>query len=467
MSLELRRRLMSAKELSPIIIDARKGGVSGDAVNDAALMKVISAKRWSKSPLYMTQREAELVTDIGTAFSENDKIKDFTAFKYFTGLTEVPSNAFNKNTSLSKIEFPITVKKINNGAFGYTYSLNINIPDNITTIVRDSYVSNRGSIITIGSGLSQMPARSLPSDYATMITVSENNPTYDSRDNCNAVIETETNSLVLGCVNTVIPESVTSIINDAFISCKTLKTLTIPKGVTKLGSTSFEFFGCNNLKKIIYKGSLLDWFNINIQSSNSHPLGKKSGVEMLIDGENIIGEHLNIPDGVVSIKKYVFPEMPDIKSISIPSTVTTIDRLSFYGNSLTKITVSENNPVLDSRDNCNAVIITSKNQLVYGCSGSTIPSTVTTISTDAFRYSSAPDIIIIPPSIKELGANIFINSNITSVIINNSDVVSIASSSFNKTLNVYVPNESLEAYKTADIWSTMTDRIKPISELPQ
>lgn len=462
MSLELRRRLMGTDVVpSDAIIIAKRSD------NEAAIMEVVYAQKWSKSPKYMTKLEAEAVTDIETAFSSNGKITDFTAFKYFTGLTEVPSNAFSKNTQLSKIEFPVTVKKINSGAFGYTYSLNINIPDNITTIVRNSYVSNRGSIITIGSGLSQMPARSLPSDHATMITVSENNPTYDSRDNCNAVIETETNSLVLGCVNTVIPESVTSIINDAFISCRTLKTLTIPKGVTKLGNTGFEFFGCNNLKKIIYKGSLLDWFNINIASSNSHPLGKRSGVEMLIDGENIIGEHLSIPDGVVSIKKYVFPEMPDIKSISIPSTVRTIDRLSFYANSLTKITVSENNPVFDSRDNCNAVIETSSNRLVYGCSGSTIPSTVKTISTDAFRYSSAPNTIIIPPSIKEFGTNLFINSNITSVIINNSDVVSIASSSFNKTLNVYVPDESVEAYKAADVWNTIADRIKPISELPQ
>lgn len=74
------------------------------------------------------------------------------------------------------------------------------------------------------------------------IIVESGNAKYDSRNNCNALIETSTNTLVLGCKNTIIPEDVTTINNYAFYNCSDLNAITIPRSVTKIGDYAFQ--GC-------------------------------------------------------------------------------------------------------------------------------------------------------------------------------------------------------------------------------
>ena len=75
--------------------------------------------------------------------------------------------------------------------------------------------------------------------YLTSIKVEKDNPTYDSRNNCNAIIETATNTLVTGCKNTTIPESVTSIGGSAFQDCISLTSINIPINVHKIGDYAF------------------------------------------------------------------------------------------------------------------------------------------------------------------------------------------------------------------------------------
>ena len=71
---------------------------------------------------------------------------------------------------------------------------------------------------------------------------------YDSRDNSNAIIETSTNTLILGCKNTVIPNSVTSIGDCAFVDCSDLTSITIPDSVTTIGWATFA--NCNGLTTV-------------------------------------------------------------------------------------------------------------------------------------------------------------------------------------------------------------------------
>ena len=73
----------------------------------------------------------------------------------------------------------------------------------------------------------------------TSIIVAEGNKVYDSRGNCNAIIETKTNRLIQGCTNTVIPESVTEIGDHAFYACETMTSINIPNSVTKIGKSAF------------------------------------------------------------------------------------------------------------------------------------------------------------------------------------------------------------------------------------
>ena len=73
----------------------------------------------------------------------------------------------------------------------------------------------------------------------TKIIVEEGNERYDSRNNCNAIIETESNTLVAGCASTVIPNTVEEIGEDAFYKCSGLTSVVIPNSVTSIGKLAF------------------------------------------------------------------------------------------------------------------------------------------------------------------------------------------------------------------------------------
>ena len=90
----------------------------------------------------------------------------------------------------------------------------------------------------------------------TTITVDTNNTVYDSRDNCNAIIETATNTLINACNNTTtIPASVTAIGNYAFSGCSNLSTLTVLATVPpSLGNSVFSSVP-NNIRLIVPCGS--------------------------------------------------------------------------------------------------------------------------------------------------------------------------------------------------------------------
>jgi hypothetical protein len=82
----------------------------------------------------------------------------------------------------------------------------------------------------------------------TSIVVASGNPNYDSRNNCNAIIETATNTLIAGCMNTVIPNSVASIGEGVFSGCTGLTSIDIPNSVTSIGS--YAFYDCSNLTSV-------------------------------------------------------------------------------------------------------------------------------------------------------------------------------------------------------------------------
>jgi len=80
------------------------------------------------------------------------------------------------------------------------------------------------------------------------IQVAKGNKTYDSRENSNAIIKTESNCLIRGCENTIIPNSVTNIGDSAFSGCNGLTSITIPNSVTNIGESAFSY--CRGLTSI-------------------------------------------------------------------------------------------------------------------------------------------------------------------------------------------------------------------------
>ena len=86
------------------------------------------------------------------------------------------------------------------------------------------------------------------------IIVEEGNPVYDSREDCNAIIETATNTLILGCKNTVIPHSVVAIGRSAFNKNNSITDITIPASVHSIGSLAFQ--SCDSLSSIVFEGDV-------------------------------------------------------------------------------------------------------------------------------------------------------------------------------------------------------------------
>lgn len=187
------------------------------------------------------------------------------------------ANWIDESYTLKSVVIPDTVTRIEYYAFfGCSDLTEIIIPDSVTSI--------NGSFVGCTSLTSVVLPKSLESingeafsgcDNLTSITVAEGNEKLHSLNNC--IIETETNTLIVGCQSSIIPDYVTEIGYRAFYGCAKLESITIPDSVTKIhehafiacdglenfvfpaGVTSIEpwmFFGCSGLRSVIILGHI-------------------------------------------------------------------------------------------------------------------------------------------------------------------------------------------------------------------
>ena len=305
------------------------------------------------------------------------------SYNEYTGDITIPATVTYGGTTYS-------VSSINNSAFSWCSGLtSITIPN---------------SIISIGD-------RAFDGCYGmTNIIVASGNPKYDSRNGCNAIIETVTNTLIVGCQNTTIPNSVTSIGDHAFYGCSSLISIEIPISVTSIGD--YAFYCCIGLTSVTIPNSVTS-------------IG--SGAFIGCCGLTSV----TIPNSVTSIGSGAFCSCTSLTSVTIPISVTRIGSSAFENcSSLTSITVDSGNPKYDSRFNCNAIIETDINTLIAGCQNTTIPNSVTAIDDNAFRGCSGMTIINIPNSVITIGGLAFYNcSGLISIDIPNS-VTSIGDGAF-------------------------------------
>ena len=234
------------------------------------------------------------------------------------------------------------------------------------------------------------------------IAVEVGNSRYDSRENCNALIETATNTLLAGCENSIIPNGITKIADYAFDGCRQLNRINIPNTVVRIGKSAFSSCGI---------------------------------------------EFIKIANGITDIGDSAFYLCEKLESIEISSTVTNIGKHAFaLCPYISWIKVDGENPVYDSRDNCDAIIETKTNTLILGCYSTLIPYGVKSIGNNAFHAEKLSSIII-PNTVISIGDKAFYGcSELSSIIIPNS-VKTIGNNAFESCMSLrsIVLGESVEA----------------------
>ena len=146
------------------------------------------------------------------------------------------------------------------------------------------------------------------------------NTVFNSANNCNAIIETSTKTLILGCKSTVIPNTVKAIGSYAFQDCYGLTSVTIPKGVTSIGDMAFS--GCYYLESIVVESGNTKYNSAN----NCNAIIETSTKTLIVGCMNTV-----IPNTIKVIGDNAFRYCYFLKELKIPNSVTTIGSNAFYG----------------------------------------------------------------------------------------------------------------------------------------
>ena len=240
-----------------------------------AAVKAICVDNWdTNEDGELSYDEAAAVASIGVYFKGNTAITSFDELQFFTGLTQLVSEAFYGATNLKSIVLPQSVSNIQTNVFRFCQNLeHIVLPDSMIMINSNSFAGTgiksiifpqKGNLQLAYNAFAESKLRSIyipanvtriydymlsDCDDLISITVDQDNGKYDSREGCNAIIETATNTLIASCKNTVVPSSVTALGNYAFYHNKELKTLELPEGIKTIGN--YIMSTCDSLTEVI------------------------------------------------------------------------------------------------------------------------------------------------------------------------------------------------------------------------
>ena len=200
------------------------------------------------------------------------------------------------------------------------------------------------------------------------IFVDNENQTYDSRNNCNAIIETSTNTIIVGCTNTIIPDDITRIGEESFLFCSNLISVSIPNNVTTIQKRAF--YGCDNLVSVSI-------------GNNVSSIG-----ESAFEGCKAL-TNITIPNSVHLIDRWAFSYCQDLTSLTIGNQVYKIEEGAFRG--------------------------------CYGLKTLVLPNSITNIESFAFKDCQGLTSVTLGNSVTYLGQNVFSGcSSLTSIELPNS-----------------------------------------------
>ena len=348
------------------------------------------------------------VTSIGdSAFWSCESL---TSVTIGNSVTSIGDSAFWHCESLTSVTIGNSVTSIGKRAFTWCPSLtSITIPNSVTSIGEDAFydcdsltsVTIPNSVTDIG-GAAFASCNSLKAFYGK----------FASSDNRYLIVDGVLNSFATGCGATeyTIPNSVTSIGDSAFASCKSLTSITIPNSVTKIGEGAFSY--CSKLTSV------------------------------------------TIPNSVTKIEKDAFEYCTSLTSVTIPDSVTSIGYAAFsYCSKLTSVTIPNSVTSIGEFAFHNCESLTSV----------TIPNSVTSIGRDAFEGCTSLTSVTIPDSVTKAGQSAFEGcTSLTSVYCKPTTPPTVDFEMFKDNApgrKIYVPRNSVAAYKSAAYWKGYADYI--------
>lgn len=375
-------------------------------------------------------------------------------------VVEILPFAFGANYGITKINLPNTIETIDNNAFSICYNLaSIEIPASVKSIGFQLHGNTK----------------------VASITVDPNNPVYDSRNNCNAIIRTSDNKLVSACRSTVIPDNVEIIGESSYYWFDGLETVNIPNSVKTIEKCAFQsvnmtsvimpnsvkkigsqtFASCKKLESLKLSENLTvlpDWFIRGCENLRSLTIPKSvKTIEVGAFQESGLTS-LEIPEGVVEIGEFQFYNSPNLTYVTFPASMKSLGVNPFQDcPSLEMVKVADGSRYYKSIGN-KAILEQETGKLVaYINDGTTlrIPDGVKRIGS-SFLNTSSNQItsMILPESIEEIGFNLFKEfSNLSTLRVLSKEPAEV-SWSFNDDSSL---TEEEKKYMAAEIWYRSID----------
>lgn len=343
------------------------------------------------------------------------------------GATIIETSSFKDCSNMVSVSLPASLTQIDETAFQNCKSLTeLTIPASVTTIMAGAFLGCYG---------------------LTSVKVESGNPNYDSRQDCNALIETSTGIMLIGSSSTVIPDGVKTIASYSFFNTDITKA-DLPASVTDIGENAFR--DCRKLTSVTIPKSVSE---IRKQAF----LGC-SGLT-----------RLTIEDGVAAIGEEAFMNCSSLKELKVPGSVKKIGDMAFKACSgLEKLKIENgvesigygafsNCTSLTSADLPNSV--TNADSPFMGCSGLTevrLSEGLTMLVSSFFADCSSLPTVTIPESVTKLNGSLFKGcTSLASITCLNPQPPTCDRSTFDGidfTMPLYVPKGCVLKYKAADNW---------------
>ncbi len=402
-------------------------GYSGDYTIQAGITTIVDYAFKGCTELTSVTMPNSVTTMGSEAFEDCTKMTSVTLSE---GLSII-EGAFSNCIKLQSVIIPASVTKINNYAFsGCSELASVTFKEGLQQIGTGAFancaitdISIPASVTGMGSAFSSCPLEN--------ITIAAGNAYFDSRNDCNAIIETEDNKLIVGAKNSTIPESVVTIGSSAFQGID-ITSVTLPASVQEIANLAFK--GCSQLTSFTLP---------NTVTSVGDDVFTGSGITEPVYNNTIFAfmppaktGAYTIPEGIQVITGNAFQDCNQLTAVTFPSSLQRVGFDAFW--------------------HCDALT-----EVV-------LPEGLTLIDSYAFEHCDILHKVTLPSTLTEIRHHAFYNCpELDSIIVNVADPLEISADVFggvDASCKIFVPAGSVAAYSAATVW--MGFDIQSIEDLP-